>query len=280
MVRMKKRIFSIVRTRFSVKSGKWGNYVPDEKWLNFRMDMLEKCGLNAMRMQTCKDFIWFIEASPETYEFVKEHVCSWNMPSAFAIRSKGDKNEGFAKISQEYFKLIPESQMYVNIRVDSDDVLHPDTVYKFSKYISNEFPIVGVEKGFKLDWFGGKICKHNFIHSAILGQLSTNKDGVFGPGGHKTIRTHFNHISFIDIPFIQIVHGTNVRAKISEKSEVLSKKDFGNIISAYNITWEPTNYAPDGRSQAEISLNVSKSVYLKKQIKMAFTRFRKLVKGN
>lgn len=245
----------IVRTRFSVVSGKWPGFVPDKSWLDFRIDLLKKCGLRAMERQTYRKYVWFLEASPETIDYVSDELGSLSHVNGFVVVSTGGRTgEGFAPLSEDTRKLIPDSDYYVITRVDSDDVLHPRSLECFSRHVSPEVPLVGIERGYKFDWINGDMYVHDFNHSAFFCLLSRNKEGVVGPGGHKIIRKHYNHTNLINIPFVQIVHQTNVRAGIVEGDKKLSKSKRDRVLRDYGIKWEPTVQPPRGKSNPQVAL--------------------------
>ena len=244
----------IVRTRFSVRSGKWPGFVPDASWLDFRFDLLSKCGIRAMQNQTMQSFVWLIEASPDTFVFLNTRLQKQTLPFVKAIISDGDDKEGFPLLTQEQQNLIPDARRYLTVRVDSDDVLHPRTLEAFSSSVSENTPLVSIESGYKFDWFSGKMYKHHYNHSAFLGLLSDEKTGFLGNGGHKTVRRHYNHINLVDIPFIQIIHDSNVRAGLVKDAESLSEEETMSILQHYGIQWSPSVPMLSGQSNPRIKL--------------------------
>jgi hypothetical protein len=248
-------LFCIVRTRFSVRSGKWPGFVPDRSWLDFRFDLLSKCGAQAMQKQTFSSFVWLLEASPKTFPFLDERLRTLDLPFAHAVISPGNQKEGFPPLSESARALIPEAEWYLTVRVDSDDVLHPRTLEVFANSASETTPLVSVEVGYKFDWFAGDLFVHYYNSSAFLGLLSSDKSGFLGPAGHKNVRRYYNHVNFVDIiPFIQVVHGTNVRAGSVLDDEKIPGDKVPAVLEEYGVIWEPSVPAPTGESNPQVAL--------------------------
>ena len=246
--------FFIVRTRFSVASDKWPGFVPDNSWLDFRIDLLKKCAMGAMDRQTYRKYVWLIEVSPETKDYVRERLDNCNHVNGHVVTSKGGSGEGFRRLGDNALKLIPDSDQYAVTRLDSDDVFHPRTLEIFSRHLNHDIPLVGIERGYKFDWMSGHMYLHHYHHSAFFALLSQDKNGVIGPGGHKTIRRHYNHISLVDIPFIQIIHHTNVRAGIVKDDEELEPAKRDQTLAYYGVKWDPSVPPPSGQSNPKVAL--------------------------
>jgi hypothetical protein len=248
-------IIPIIRTRFSVKSAKWPGFIPDAEWLNFRAKLFKRTALLSMRRQTQQDFVWFIEASPETYDFVSELVKSLNLPNTYPLLSDGDADgEGYMKLNDVDKARVPNADYYMLIRLDSDDMMHPDTIKTFCTRASLEYPIVGVNKGYKFNWSSGEVAIHYYNNSSCFGMLKQGKNLVFGNYGHKTIRHHFNSINLIDIPFVQICHGSNVRVGFSDSDIKLSKVEKKHFVEKYGVDWDKNLLRPEGDSNPQVVL--------------------------
>ena len=244
----------IVRTRFSVTSGKWPGFVPDKSWLDFRIDLFRKCAMRAMRKQSYKDYVWLIETSLETSNYVKEKLGDCGRVNGHIVASEGARGEGFSALSEEAMGVIPDSYYYIVTRLDSDDVLHPKTLESYRAHISPDVPLVGIDKGYKFDWMSGDMFIHHYNDSAFFGLLCADKKGLIGPGGHKTIRRHYNHISLTNVPFIQVIHHTNVRAGIVDGDEEVAKCERDGILDEYGIDWDPSVPPPNGESNPQVVL--------------------------
>ena len=244
----------VIRTRFSVKSDKWPGFVPDKTWLDFRSQMLKATSYQSLLRQTRKDFIWLIEASPETYDYVKNLVKDLELPNAQALLSSGGKGEGFAKLDQSTQNTIPDSESYMLMRLDSDDVLHPKTVDEFCRNASKSNPIVGVNNGYKFNWRTGDIAIHYYKNSAFFGMLKFDKNLTFGDHGHTSIRYFYNNLNLINIPFVQVYHNSNVRVGFSQEDKKLTGKDIQDFYDTYGIKWNRKLINPTGASNPQVKL--------------------------
>lgn len=213
----------VIRTRFSVKSGKWPDFMPTKQWLEYRKSIIEMMALPSIRKINDANFLWLIECSNETEVFVRNMVASWKCNFAKVVTHGGDDIEGFATLNLATLGVSELHKLVIQTRLDSDDALHRNFVLWVREHLCEEFPLVRFDGGYKIDAAKSKVYQNRYISSPFFAVWGNPNRLSFGSAGHKTIGRDFNYKSLKNPAFIQSVHGGNVRVTLNHEGLRLVK---------------------------------------------------------
>lgn len=132
-------------------------------------------GYEALKRQTCKDFIWLIVDDGST-DNTRELVESWISEGVVPIRYVYQENQGMHGAHNTAYRLIDSE---LNMCIDSDDYMPDDAVKKIlSFWKANGSDKVAGIIGLDAD-FNGTIIGTSFP----VGMKSTTLDGFYAHGG-------------------------------------------------------------------------------------------------
>ncbi len=103
----------------------------DPVWLKRRADLLNKYVIPSLRMQTDKDFLWFLEIREDTDSFVNQLDLS-GVPVVVVYRPKLTREQHVKGVAWnrrvEDVKRFVTSDRFFDVRLNSDDLYHKDHV--------------------------------------------------------------------------------------------------------------------------------------------------------
>ncbi len=124
------KINNYLITRFNIPMGFRGKnqevVVPDEKWMEHRMELFLQYCAPSVERQTCKDFTWFIIVHEDTSEVHLNKIKAIDNVVVLKGRTYPDVYKSFLK--NYFFKEEP----YLTMRLDNDDSLHSEFIETLS----------------------------------------------------------------------------------------------------------------------------------------------------
>lgn len=131
-------------TRFNIPMGFKGKdnevVVPDDNWMEHRMDLFLKYCEPSVRKQSFKNFVWFIIVHEDTDKKYLDKICE----NENVVLLKG---RTFPEVYQAFSKdFLSPNEAYFTMRLDNDDSIHPkfiESLYSAGKAFLENTDVMG-----------------------------------------------------------------------------------------------------------------------------------------
>lgn len=176
----------------------------DRKWLEFRLDLMERTSLPSLRHQTFQEFVWVLFVHPESPSWLRE-------------RLKSDTSDGFKREIVEilgyegvaygtHLEGVLPGRTWLTIKLDSDDLLARNFIERANR--ESKLGNYCLEDGAYLDVSTMKAYRRHYPSNPFLFRISERGHSVLDEG---------HHVVEIDYPlrtqvpmWMQFHHGDNV----------------------------------------------------------------------
>lgn len=220
---MKKKIIieTILNTRFSVNSEveqfrKFAELGLQKEWIDYRIDLFMKYALVSLLNQTNQNFLSIVVYLDSTEQIVLDALKKYDsLPENVLFVNHKDLN----KVKYDYIK---DSDLYYEVRLDSDDMYAPDFIDKLykSKYYEGLECII-CQDGYVYDISNNILAKWHHISPTFYTLvyktsqfLQWNRYNLIG--GHEGAINLNNEILQGD-NFIFLVHEKNISSTIENR---------------------------------------------------------------
>jgi hypothetical protein len=206
------KVFVLTRFAEEIGSRAGGGFSSD--WWDWRISLVQQWTEPSLRRQTAKNFEWLVSisetASPQQRQTLVEAVAG----VATVVVQKG------LAPSEDVFRprLRKEEGPYWTIRLDSDDMIHPEFIAELSRERLPVGAVLSFPSGAILNLEPSFLALRRLSNNPFLAHFGENGDNVFGLGHHGKVS--FTNANFFfarekkDPMWLQLVHSDNLANRV------------------------------------------------------------------
>lgn len=216
------QIILITRFNLQLPNTKWSKESKclDAEYLHTRFDIFEKYTVPSIALQTDNQLKWLVlfhENTPS--EFAERiSICQSKCPNMIPVYLTCEEMQRGAEFIGEIIRKYANSERVVSVRIDNDDVIHPNfisSIREIADKSNGSIKVISFEKGLQYDFYKkdciNYYCENNHFLAVIHDESDTN---VFS-FPHSSLSEYFESSEvYVDkrrIPYwVEIISGTNV----------------------------------------------------------------------
>jgi hypothetical protein len=204
-----------VLTRFAEKfSADAPDFTPE--WLRSRVELLSERTSRSLWNQTEQGFDWLVSVYQGIASDVEADIMKATQGRARLVQQapKAETEDVF----RSYLSQV--EGRYWTVRLDSDDMLHPEFLATLKRAQAQRGMIQSFPKGAILDVERGVVAVRRLTNNPFLAQVGENGENVFDLGHHGEVSfrpgVKFHTRQTREPMWLQVVHGQNLANAISD----------------------------------------------------------------
>jgi hypothetical protein len=215
----------------------------------YRLELFKSSTLISLNNQTDKNFIPVLVADPNIPDSIKEEYKKTGCRIIWLDNKNRSHNSlDYKLISKKIRKWLGKSQLLITTNIDSDDIMNPNHIKNINDLIKDldikELPIqiseeknsyyIGKNTVYKKEWK----TSNNAMGSMLYSFLEKDNIKTCLVTAHGGIKRFAKKRIFINSPFIQICHISNISSRVDNIEKKKLKISVEELLLSFNFSLE------------------------------------------